>query len=198
METPSNPCLKICDIKKISEQAHSRTEAKILVAVDNTYLTPYFQQPLNLGADIVMYSLTKYMNGHNDVIMGALVTNDDELYNRLRFVQIKYGSIPSPFDCYLVLRGLKTLPLRMERHFKNGLAVARYLESHPNIVKVFHPSLPSHKQHDVAQRQSSGQCGMIAVQLKGTIEQSKTFVKNLRVFCSAGSLGSYGSLAEIP
>lgn len=190
--------MKICDIKAICELAHSHSEANILVAVDNTYLTPYFQRPLDLGADIVMYSLSKYMNGHNDVIMGALIVNDKDLYDQLRFIQIKYGPIPSPFDCFLVLRGLKTLPLRMERHYKNGLAIAQYLEVHPNVVQVFHPGLPSHKQYAVAIRQSSGQCGMVAFQLKGSLEEAKTFVKSLRVILSSGSLGSYGSLAEIP
>lgn len=138
------------------------------------------------------------MNGHNDVVMGALVMNDEDLHKKLHSNQITYGSTPSPFDCYLVLRGLKTLSLRMDRHFKNGLAVARYLESHPNVVKVHHPSLPSHKQHEIAQRQSSGHSGMVAVQLKGTIEEAKTFVTNLRIFSSASSFGAFGSLAAIP
>lgn len=178
--------------------AHSRDDAKIMLAVDNTLLTSYFQRPLELGADLVVYSLTKYMNGHNDVLAGAIVVNDKQIYDELEFIQTKYGLISSPYDCYLINRGLKTLPLRMKQHAENGLAVARYLETHPKVLKVIHPGLPSHPQFELAQRQGNRQCGMVAVQLSGTIDETKKFIQNLRIFLSSGSLGSYGSLAMIP
>ncbi|XP_055296739.1 cystathionine gamma-lyase-like [Sitodiplosis mosellana] len=138
IETPMNPCLKVSDIAAIAEVAHSHKENEIIFAVDNTFLTSYFQRPLELGADIVAYSLTKYMNGHNDVMAGALVVNNTKIYNDLKFIQSKYGLIVSPFDCYLVNRGLKTLPLRMQKHCENGITVARYLTMHPKkcIVEV--------------------------------------------------------------
>lgn len=198
IETPSNPCLKVSDIKSISEIAHSRNDTKILVVIDNTLLTSYFQRPLHLGADIVVYSLTKYMNGHNDVLMGAIVLNDKNLYDKLRFIQTRYGLIPSPFDCYLVNRGLKTLPLRMDRHSENSLAVAKYLETHPKVVKVSHPGLVSHSQYKLSQNQSSGHSGLVSIQLEGTVNEAKKFVQSLHVFLSSESLGSFTSFAVLP
>lgn len=198
IETPSNPCMKVADIKTISEIAHSYNGTEILVAIDNTLLTPYFQRPLNLGADIVIYSLTKYMNGHNDVIMGALILNNEKLYDRLRFIQTNYGLVPSSFDCYLVNRGLKTLSLRMDRHSENGLVIAKYLENHPHVIKVNHPGLPSHPQYQLSKEQSSGNCGLLSFQIDGTINEAKKLIENLRVFASSASLGSFGSYVMIP
>lgn len=192
IETPSNPCLKISDITAIAKLAHSRDDAKIMLAIDNTLLTSYFQRPLDLGADLVVYSLTKYMNGHNDVLAGAIIVNDEQIYEELEFIQTKYGFISSPHDCYLILRGLRTLPLRMKQHAANGIAVARYLETHPKVMKVFHPGLPSHPQHELATKQNLQHCGMVAIQLSGTINETKKFVQSLRIFLSSGSLGSYG------
>lgn len=142
IETPSNPCIKISDLAAIAEIARSREG--IIFVVDNTLLTPYFQRVLELGADIAMYSLTKYMNGHNDVLGGALVFNDSEIYEQLKYRQGKYGSILPAFDCYLANRGLKTLGLRMEKHCENGIAVANYLQKHAKVVEVIHPALLTH------------------------------------------------------
>lgn len=198
IETPSNPCLKISDIAAIAKLAHHDQDADIIFAVDNTLMTSYFQRPLDLGADVVMYSLTKYMNGHNDVLAGALVVKDTKLYEKLKLIQINHGLTCAPFDCYLINRGLKTLPLRMEKHFENGLAVARFLDSHPKVLKVIHPWLPSHQQHELAKMQSSGHCGLIVIQLDGTVDEAKKFILNLRVFLSSDSLGSFTSFAVIP
>ncbi|XP_055298497.1 putative cystathionine gamma-lyase 2 [Sitodiplosis mosellana] len=196
-ETPSNPCLKYSDIAAIAKLVHSQNNGQIVVAVDNTMLTSYFQRPLEFGVDVVMYSLTKYMNGHSDVLAGALVLNDTEIYNKLKIVQTKYGSVLSPFESFLTNRGLKTLPLRMQRHSENGIAVAYYLETQKNVVKVIHPAFPSHPQHELAKKQSSGYCGIVTFQINGGLEESKKFVQNLRLFQSCGSLGSYGSYVMI-
>lgn len=161
-------------------------------------MTSYFQRPLRLGADVVFYSLTKYMNGHNDVLGGALVTNSSILYDKLKSNQISTGSLLSPFDCYLVNRGLKTLSLRMTRHFENALAVANYLESHPNIMKVTHPGLPSHPQYELAKKLGSNRAGIVLAELRGTVAESKKFIQNLRVFVCSGSIGSFGSMILIP
>lgn len=189
--------MKITDIKAIAELAHSHKH-KIVLAVDNTFLTPYFQKPLDLGADVVMYSLSKYMNGHNDVVGGALIVNDDHLHEQLNLVQTSNGSVLSPFDCYLVNRGLKTLALRMDKHSANGLALAQYLEKHPKVLKVFHPSLASHPQHELAKKQSSGHCGMLTFHLKGTQADAKNLITNFRVMKSSASLGGYSTYATIP
>jgi len=194
VETPTNPTLKIVDIQKVSEIAHKFSK-DIIVAVDNTFLTSYFQRPLELGADLVVYSLTKYMNGHSDVLMGAIVTNDDDLFKRIAFLQNSLGAVPSPFDCYLVIRSLKTLHVRMPLHMHNALAVSKYLESHPKVEKVLHPGLPSHSQHELALKQSSGHSGLISFYLKG---DPTKFLQNLKLFCLAESLGGYESLAEVP
>lgn len=161
-------------------------------------LTSYFQRPLELGADVNLYSLTKYMNGHNDVLGGALVTNNSLLYDKLKENKISTGSLLSPFDCYLVNRGLKTLSLRMERHCENALAVARYLESHPNIVKVTHPGLSSHPQYELAKKLGSNRAGILLAQLKGTVVEAKKFIQNLSIFVCSGSCGSFGSMILIP
>ncbi|XP_031827638.1 putative cystathionine gamma-lyase 2 isoform X2 [Nomia melanderi] len=194
LETPTNPLLKIIDIKAVCETVKTKYP-EIIIVVDNTFLTCYYQRPLELGADIVAYSLTKYMNGHSDVISGAAITRNDEIAAKLRFFQNALGIVPSPFDCYLVNRSLKTLELRMQQHMKNGLAVAKFLESHPYVEKVIHPYLPSHPQHELALRQTSGHSGMVSFYLKG---DSRKFLKALKVFILAESLGGYESLAELP
>ncbi|GAB6028914.1 hypothetical protein CHUAL_004713 [Chamberlinius hualienensis] len=196
LESPTNPTMKITDIAAIAKLVKSHEN--IFLVVDNTFLTPVFQQPLNLGADIVMHSLTKYMNGHSDVVMGAIATNRDDLYEKLKYLQNAIGLVPSPFDCFLVNRGLKTLHVRMKEHMRNGIAVATFLESHPCVTKVLYPGLPSHPQHELAKRQSSGCSGMVSFYIKGGIEESKTFLQHLKIFTLAESLGGFESLAELP
>lgn len=196
IETPTNPCMKILDIESIAKIAHSHPN--VILVVDNTFLTPYFQRPLELGADIVSYSVTKYLNGHSDVIMGSIATNSDELCEQLRFLQNSSGIVPSPFDCYQVNRSLKTLALRMEQHSKSSLIVAKYLESHPSVEKVLHPGLKSHPQHELALKQSYGHSGIMSFYIKGGLEESRKFLKSLKVFTLAESLGGYESLAELP
>merc|ERR1712045_115775 len=199
LETPTKPTPKIVDIKACAEvvQKHKK-DKKIFLVVDNTFLSSYFQRPLELGADIVMYSLTKYMNGHTDVIMGAAVTNSPDLHERLRFLQNAIGPVPSPFDCYLVNRSLKTLKVRMEEHQKNALIVGRWLEQHPGVMSVRHPGLPSHPQHELVKRQCYGHSGMMSFYLKGGLEESKKFLSSLKLITLAESLGGYESLAELP
>lgn len=196
METPTNPTMQIVDIEAVSAIAHQ--QSNIFVVVDNTFASAYFQRPLDLGADVVFHSLTKYMNGHSDVVMGALVTSDDALADRCRFLQNAAGAIPSPFDCYLVNRGLKTLHLRMQEHQKNGFAVAQFLESNPRVEKVLHPGLESHPQHKIAMKQMVGYSGMVTFYIKGGLDASRIFLSNLKVFTLAESLGGYESLAEHP
>lgn len=197
LESPSNPLLKIIDLKLISKFIHEQHPG-ILVTVDNTFMTPYFQTPLALGADICMSSLTKYVNGHSDVTMGAVSVKSEELYEKLHYLQYALGTIPSPFDCYHVLRSLKTLPLRMEKHMANGIKIAKYLESHEHVARVFHPVLKSHPQFELARRQSHGHSGMIAFYLKGGESESRTFLESVRVFRLATSLGNVGSLVAMP
>lgn len=197
VETPSNPTLKVSDLRAIANVAHDNNR-KIVFAVDNTLLTSYYQRPLEFGVDVVMYSLTKYMNGHNDVLMGALVCNNEELFNELKYIQTIYGLVPCAFNCYLVTRALKTLALRMQQHFKNGVAVAKYLESNPNVLSVQHPSLKTHPQHELAQKQSTGQCGLLAFRLKGSIREVKIFIRNLRLIISSASFGTCDSFISLP
>lgn len=197
IETPTNPTLKLVDIAAVTAVAKQHKD--IFTVVDNTFLSSYFQRPLNFGADLVLHSLTKYMNGHTDVIMGAICTNSEDLHDRLRFLQNSLGTVPSPFDCYLVNRSLKTLALRMQQHMKNGLAVAKFLEKHPCVEKVLHPGLPSHPQHELAKRQSYGHSGMLSFYIKGNnLATSKKFFQHLKVFTLAESLGGYESLCELP
>jgi len=196
METPTNPTLQVVDIAAVSAIAHSQPD--VFVVVDNTFTTPYFQRPLDLGADISMSSATKYINGHSDVIMGVATTNDPSLNERLRFLQNSLGPVPSPFDCYLVNRGVKTLHIRMKEHMKNGLIIAKYLEKDERVVKVLHPGLPSHPQHKLAVRQMKGFSGMVTIYIKGGINEAKKFLSSLKIFTLAESLGGYESLAEHP
>lgn len=196
IETPTNPCMKVLDIEAVSKLAKSHKN--IIVAVDNTFITSYFQRPLELGADIVVYSVSKYLNGHSDVIMGAIVVNDDKLYEELKFLQNSSGIVPSPFDCYLVNRSLKTLAVRMEQHFKSSVAVGKFLEAHPNVERVLHPALPSHPQHQLVLKQTYGHSGIFSFYLKGGLEESRKLLKVLKMFTLAESLGGFESLAELP
>ncbi|CAH1099774.1 unnamed protein product [Psylliodes chrysocephalus] len=195
VETPTNPTLKVVDVRAASAIAKKHN---IIMAVDNTFLTPYLQRPLDLGADLAVYSLTKYMNGHSDVIMGSISTNDHALYEKLKFMQNAMGIIPSPFDCYQVNRSLKTLALRMKQHRTGGMVVAKYLETHPRVEKVLHPGLPSHPQHALFKKETSGHSGVFSFVLKGNLDDSKKFLSSLKVFTLAESLGGYESLAELP
>ncbi|CAN5905424.1 cystathionine gamma-synthase [soil metagenome] len=196
LETPTNPLLHIIDIQGAAALARKHN---LLLAVDNTFATPYLQTPLDLGADLVMHSLTKYMAGHSDVVMGALVVKDDELASRLAYIQNACGGTPGPQDCFLVLRGLKTLHLRMQRHCENGRAVAEYLRQHPKVERVFWPGLESHPNHAVARAQMRDFGGMISVVLKGDRIQDATLVlEKLRFFALAESLGGVESLCGHP
>eukprot|EP00297_Palpitomonas_bilix_P007350 CAMPEP_0113876884 /NCGR_PEP_ID=MMETSP0780_2-20120614/5743_1 /TAXON_ID=652834 /ORGANISM="Palpitomonas bilix" /LENGTH=383 /DNA_ID=CAMNT_0000863029 /DNA_START=666 /DNA_END=1817 /DNA_ORIENTATION=+ /assembly_acc=CAM_ASM_000599 len=195
VESPTNPTLKISDIKSICEVAHSKG---CLVVVDNTFMSPYFQNPIELGADIVMHSVTKFINGHSDVVMGFAATSNKEVSEKLRFFQNARGPVPSPFDCYLVLRSLKTLHVRMPRHGENAMKVAQFLEGHDKVERVSYPGLESHPGHEVAKKQMKGFGGMITFWLKGGLEQSRQLLENLSVVTLAESLGGVESLIEHP
>lgn len=195
LETPTNPLVRLCDIHAIAGIAH---DAGALVVVDNTFASPYFQQPISLGADLVAHSTTKYINGHSDSVGGALVTSDEELYRKLRFHQNAAGAILSPFDSFLVARGIKTLALRMERHEKNARAIAEYLSGQENVRAVYYPGLASHPQHALAQKQMKGFSGMLSFELKGGEPEAKKFLRNLHLFALAESLGGVESLIEHP
>ncbi|KAM6168312.1 cystathionine gamma-lyase [Erethizon dorsatum] len=196
LETPTNPNLKMADIKACAHIV--RKHRDIILVVDNSFMSAYFQRPLALGADICMYSATKYMNGHCDAVMGLVSVNSEDLHKRLRFLQNTLGTVPSPFDCYLCIRGLKTLQIRMDKHFQNGMAVARFLESNPRVEKVIYPGLPSHPQHELAKRQCTGCPGMVTFYIKGSLQHAETFLKHLKLFTLAESLGGYESLVELP
>ena len=195
LETPTNPMLKLVDIAALTAQARDRG---IPVVVDNTFASPILQRPLQLGATAVLHSTTKYINGHSDVVGGAIVTSDPGLGQRLRFLQNAIGAVPSPMDCYLVLRGMKTLAVRMQRHCESALELARRLESAKGVRRVHYPGLPSHPQHALAARQMSRPGGMISLELEGGVGESRRFLETLRVFTLAESLGGVESLAEHP
>ena len=196
IETPTNPLMKLVDIKKVADLVKGKD---ILVVVDNTFATPYLQLPLDLGADIVMHSATKYLGGHSDVIAGALVAKNKELGEKLHFIQFASGGILGPHDSYLVLRGIKTLALRVERSSENGIKVAEYLEKHPAVEKVFYPGLQSHPQFELAKKQMSGFGGMVSFTFKnGKQECAIKFLENVKVFTLAESLGGVESLANLP
>ena len=195
IETPTNPMLTLSDIAALSEMAHERGA---VVAVDNTFASPYFQRPLELGADIVVHSTTKYMGGHSDVIGGAVMTSDENLRERIAFYQNAAGGVPGPFDSWIVLRGLKTLAVRMRQHEENALAVARFLQDHPQVATVNYPGLPSHPQHGLAKRQMSGFSGMVSFTLKGGAEAAYAAVQKTEVFSFAESLGGVESLITHP
>ncbi len=201
IETPTNPLLKVVDIQAVSALARARG---ILVGVDNTFASPYLQRPLEWGADLAMHSTTKYLGGHSDVVGGALVTNNDALYERLKFLQNAAGAVPAPFDCWLVLRGLKTLALRVERHSQNALEIARWLEMQPQIARVLYPGLPSHPQHATAQRQmrtpsgAPAYGGMISFIARGGKTMAEKIAAATKIFTLAESLGGVESLIEAP
>ncbi len=195
LETPTNPLLKISDIKAISDLAK---KVQALVVVDNTFMSPYFQNPLHHGADMVLHSMTKFINGHSDVVGGAIMMNSQELRDKLFFYQNAIGPCQSPFDSWLVLRGLKTLAVRMKAHEKNALEIASYLENHPKVEKVVYPGLKSHPQHDLAKKQMKGFGGMITFFLKGGLSESRLFLENVKLFALAESLGGVESLVDHP
>lgn len=205
-ETPTNPMLNLVDMELVVRVAQ---RAGVLTVVDNTFMSPYFQNPLDHGIDIVMHSMTKYINGHSDVVMGALMFNDRlprtmelaegmGLYERLKFLQNSIGAVPGPFDCWLVLRGIKTLALRMQRIGENGQALAEWLARHPKVGHVYYPGLSTHPQHALAQRQARGFGGMISFTLKGELDDARAFLSKVKLFTLAESLGGVESLIEHP
>ena len=196
LETPTNPLLKIIDIEPITRICRERN---ILTCVDNTFASPYLQNPLDLGADIVMHSVTKYLGGHSDTVMGALITSDDELASQLKFIQNVTGAVPGPQDCFLVLRGIKTLHIRMQRHCENAGQVAVWLASHPKVGKVYYPGLPDHPGHKLAAKQMLGFGGVVSFELKDdSYEKAVRTMENLQVFALGESLGGVESLCTHP
>jgi len=195
LETPTNPLLRLANIRAIAEVAHRHN---LLLVVDNTFSSPYFQQPLSLGADIVLHSTTKYINGHSDVIGGAVVTSNDEVYEALKFHQNAAGAVPGPFDVWLTMRGIKTLAVRMRQHEENAHSVARFLTEHKRIEKVYYPGLASHPDHELAKQQMSGFGGMVSFQFKGTLADVEQVVRRFKIFTFAESLGGVESLVCHP
>ncbi|HCF84736.1 MAG TPA: cystathionine gamma-synthase [Ktedonobacter sp.] len=195
LETPTNPLLRLIDIQAVAKIAHRHN---ILVVVDNTFASPYFQQPLKLGADIAVHSTTKYINGHSDVIGGALILNNEEVYEAIKFYENAAGNVPSPFDTWLTLRGIKTLALRMRQHEENAIMVAKFLAEHPRVEKVYYPGLPSHPDYELAKRQMSGFGGMVSFQFKGVYADVDKLVRRFKVFSLAESLGGVESLVCHP
>jgi len=195
-ETPTNPTLRIVDLAAVASVARRHG---LISVCDNTFASPFIQRPLEYGIDIVVHSATKYLNGHSDALGGAAITSNPELAERIKFLQNGLGSVPSPFDCFLLLRGIKTLDVRMERHCANALAVARYLESHPKVERVFYPGLESHPQHILAKRQMNGRYGgIVSAELAGTLDDARRFLERCRLFSLAESLGGVESLIEHP
>lgn len=199
IETPTNPTLRLTDIEAVADML-KKVDQEIVYLVDSTFVSSYFQQPLALGADIVMHSLTKYMNGHSDVVMGCVMTNSETIYEKMKFFQNAIGTVPSPFDCFLVNRGLKTLALRMQAHSENGLQVAQMLEGHDKVRRVMYPGLASHDQHSLAVRQTpKGFSGMVSFYIQSSDpDAASKFVSLLKLFTLAESLGGIESLCEIP
>jgi cystathionine gamma-lyase len=195
IETPTNPMMKLVDIRALSKKAHDRG---VLVCVDNTFMSPYFQRPLELGADLVMHSSTKFINGHSDMVGGVVVVNQEALAERLFFLSNAMGPIASPFDSFLAMRSLKTLAVRMKAHDENGRAVAEFLRSQPKVEKVIYPGFEDHPQHELAKRQMHGFGGMISFVLKGGIAETRRFLENVKVFSLAESLGGVESLVNHP
>jgi len=194
VETPTNPMMKLCDISAVADVAHA---GGALLCVDNTFASPFNQRPLELGADFTMHSSTKYVNGHSDVIGGLVAVKDAGLADDLLFIRKSTGAVPGPMDCWLTLRGIKTLHVRMERHNANGLAVAHWFEDHPKIDRVLYPGLPSHEQHDLATKQMSGFTGMVSVDV-GSLERTRALTEHLKIFSLAESLGGVESLVNVP
>lgn len=194
VETPSNPMMRLTDLAAVGKLAQER---KLHLAVDNTFATPVFQRPLELGADIVIHSTTKYLNGHSDMVGGAVITNRDDVAERLGFLQNAAGAVPGPFDCWLALRGTKTLALRMRQHDANGRCLAEWLRGHRAVQRVYYPGLPDHEQHELASRQMSGFGGMISLEL-GSADRARSFAESTRIFALAESLGGVESLVGHP
>lgn len=198
IETPTNPLMKIADIEEITKAVKTK-KSDVVVAVDNTFATPYLQRPLDLGVDIVMHSATKYLGGHSDLVMGALMTKNTELAEQLHFIQFAAGAIAGPMDSFLALRGVKTLHLRMQRHCENGKSVAKYLSEHPKVGEVFYPGLESHPNHEIAKKQMDDFGGMVSFRLKDESKQAAlTFLENTKIFTLAESLGGVESLVSHP
>ena len=197
LETPTNPYLRITDLRAVAEIVHSHENNPLLV-VDNTFATPYLQRPLELGADVVVHSITKYLGGHSDVVGGAVIVKDKDLAEKLAFLQNAVGAVPGPMDCFLVLRGLKTLHLRMDRHFENAVAILEFLEKHPKVEKLFYPFHPSHPQYKIAKHQMRNGGGMISFILRGGREAAIKVVESTKIFTLAESLGGVESLIEVP
>jgi cystathionine beta-lyase/cystathionine gamma-synthase len=195
IETPTNPLLKVTDLETMVAIGR---EKGIPVAVDPTFATPALLRPLEMGVDLVVHSTTKYLSGHNQIIGGAVVTNSADYFEKLKFMQKSIGAVSSPFDCWLTLLGVKTLPIRMERHSANGMAVAKYLEEHPKVVRVSYPGLPSHPQHDVAKRQMSDFSGMATFELKGGLESGRTLMNSVELCSLAESLGAVETMVTHP
>ena len=195
IESPTNPMLKIFDIRGLATVARRKN---VISVVDNTFMSPYFQRPLDLGADIVIHSVTKYMNGHSDVVGGVFVTNQTPLFEKMRYLQNAVGAIPGPQDCFLVMRGLKTLHVRMKQHQENAFEIAKFLEAHPGVEKVIYPGLPHHPQHALAKEQMSGFGGMISFYVKGGLDESRRVLEKTKLFTLAESLGGVESLIEHP
>jgi cystathionine gamma-lyase len=195
IESPTNPLLRITDIKGAARIAH---EGKALCLVDNTFASPYFQRPLSLGADLVLHSTTKYIGGHADIVGGALCLNDKGFYERLKFLQNAAGATPSPFDCFLILRGLKTLAVRMREHEKNARRIADFLVDHPRVRRVYYPALASHPGHDIASGQMDGFSGMVSFEVRGGLAEARSVLLRLKIFKIAESLGGVESLVELP
>ncbi|MDP2958039.1 MAG: cystathionine gamma-synthase [Longimicrobiales bacterium] len=194
IETPTNPMMRVGDISALAQIAHA---GGALLSVDNTFASPYNQRPLELGADFSLHSTTKYVNGHSDVVGGIVAVKDGALADELMFLRKSTGAVPGPMDCWLTLRGLKTLHVRMRQHNANGLAVARYLAAHPKVDRVLYPGLPSHPQHELAARQMAGFTGMVSVDV-GTLERAKALTEHCRIFALAESLGGIESLISVP
>ncbi|HIA29563.1 MAG TPA: PLP-dependent transferase [Candidatus Marinimicrobia bacterium] len=195
VETPTNPLLKVTDLEAMAKIAK---EHDLIYGVDSTFATPVFLRPLEFGADIVMHSTTKYISGHNQLIGGILITNRDDIFEEMKYVQKTIGAVPSPFDCWLTLLGVKTLHLRMAKHTENGQIVAEFLEAHPKVAKVIYPGLPSHPQHEIAKAQMSGYSGMISFELTGGIQAGKAVMNNVKLCALAESLGAVETMITHP
>jgi cystathionine gamma-lyase len=195
LESPTNPRLLVYDIAEISRRAHA---GGVLVVIDNTFATPFFQRPFDLGADLIVHSVTKYLAGHSDLVQGAVIGRDPAVFEPVKFLQNALGGIPSPFDCWLTLRGLRTLELRMLRHAENAIAVADALSRHSRVKRVYFPGLPSHPGHDIARAQMSGFGGMVSFELDGTVDEASAFVSSLEYFALGESLGGVRALVCLP
>ncbi len=195
LETPTNPMLKIADIRRISEMARKKGALSL---VDNTFMSPYLQRPLDLGADITLHSTTKYLGGHSDVVGGFVGTSDEAFFQKIKFNQNSIGAVPGPWDCFLTMRGTKTLAVRMQRHSENAQTIAEWLTKHPQIEKITYPGLPTHPQFDLAKSQMKGSGGMLTFVVKGGLPKASSFLKRLEIFACAESLGGVESLIEHP